>query len=48
MGKEREIETQRSNWGTGLKAEFNKIIWPLKEQLAKEGYEEFVECYRKK
>lgn len=36
MGKEKEIETQRSNWGTGLKAEFNKIIWPVKDQLAKE------------
>lgn len=36
MGKEKEIETQRSNWGTGLKAEFSKINWPLKDQLAKE------------
>lgn len=36
MGKEKEIETQKSNWGTGLKAEFNKINWPLKDQLVKE------------
>ncbi len=36
MGKEKEIETQKSNWFTGLKAEFRKIIWPTKEQLAKE------------
>ncbi len=33
MGKEKEIE---SDWLTGLKAEFRKIIWPTKEQLAKE------------
>lgn len=36
MGKEKEIETQKSGWLTGLKAEFSKIIWPTKEQLAKE------------
>ena len=36
MGKEKEIETQKSGWFTGLKAEFHKIIWPTKEQLAKE------------
>ena len=36
MGKEKEIETQKSGWLTGLKAEFHKIIWPTKEQLAKE------------
>ena len=36
MGKEKQIETQKSNWFTGLKAEFHKIIWPAKEQLAKE------------
>lgn len=36
MGKEKEIETQKPNWFTGLKAEFSKIIWPTKEQLAKE------------
>ena len=36
MGKEKEIETQKSDWLTGLKAEFRKIIWPTKEQLAKE------------
>ena len=36
MGKEKEIETQKSDWITGLKAEFRKIIWPTKEQLAKE------------
>jgi len=36
MGKENEIETQKSSWFTGLKAEFSKIIWPTKETLAKE------------
>ncbi len=36
MGKEKEIETQKSGWVTGLKAEFRKIIWPAREQLAKE------------
>ena len=36
MGKETEIENQKSGWFTGLKAEFHKIIWPTKEQLAKE------------
>ena len=36
MGKEREIVTQKSDWFTGLKAEFSKIMWPTKEQLAKE------------
>ncbi len=36
MGKEKEIETQKAGWLTGLKAEFHKIIWPAKEQLAKE------------
>ena len=36
MGKEKEIETQKSGWFTGLKAEFSKIMWPTKEQLAKE------------
>ncbi len=36
MGKEKEIVTQKSGWFTGLKAEFAKIIWPTKEQLAKE------------
>ena len=36
MGKEKEIETQKSSWFTGLKAEFKKIIWPTREKLAKE------------
>ena len=36
MGKEKEIEPQKSDWFTGLKAEFSKIMWPTKEQLAKE------------
>ena len=36
MGKEKEIETQKADWFTGLKAEFSKIMWPTKEQLAKE------------
>lgn len=34
--KEKQIETQRSDWFSGLKAEFQKIIWPTKETLAKE------------
>ena len=36
MGKAKEIETQKSSWFTGLKAEFKKIIWPTRERLAKE------------
>lgn len=36
MGKDKEIVTQKADWITGLKAEFRKIIWPTKEQLAKE------------
>lgn len=33
---EKQIETQKSDWLAGLKAEFHKIIWPTKETLAKE------------
>ena len=33
---EKQIETQKSDWFSGLKAEFRKIIWPTKEALAKE------------
>lgn len=33
---EKQIETQKSDWFSGLKAEFRKIIWPTKETLAKE------------
>ena len=36
MGSEKNIETQKSSWVTGLKAEFRKIIWPTKENVAKE------------
>ena len=36
MGSEKEIETQKTSWFTGLKAEFRKIIWPTKESVAKE------------
>ena len=36
MGSEKEIETQKTSWCTGLKAEFRKIIWPTKENVAKE------------
>ena len=36
MGSEKEIETQKTSWFTGLKAEFRKIIWPTKENVAKE------------
>lgn len=35
-----ETETKNSaskeNWFTGVKAEFNKIIWPTKESLARQ------------
>ena len=33
---EKQIDTQKSDWFAGLKAEFQKIIWPTKERLAKE------------
>ena len=36
MGSEKNIETQKTSWFTGLKAEFRKIIWPTKESVAKE------------
>ena len=36
MGSEKNIETHRTSWFTGLKAEFRKIIWPTKEDVAKE------------
>ena len=36
MGSEKEIETQKTSWFTGLKAAFRKIIWPTKENVAKE------------
>ena len=36
MGSEKNIETQKNSWFTGLKAEFRKIIWPTKENVAKE------------
>jgi preprotein translocase subunit SecE len=36
MGSEKTIETQKTSWFTGLKAEFRKIIWPTKEDVAKE------------
>lgn len=36
MGSEKSIETQKNSWFTGLKAEFRKIIWPTKDDVAKE------------
>lgn len=33
---EKTIETQKASWFTGLKAEFHKIIWPTKENVARE------------
>ena len=36
MGSEKNIKTQKNSWFTGLKAEFRKIIWPTKENVAKE------------
>ena len=36
MGSEKNIETQKTSRFTGLKAEFRKIIWPTKENVAKE------------
>ena len=36
MGSEKNIETQKTSWFTGLKAEFRKIIQPTKENVAKE------------
>ena len=36
MGSEKNIETQKTSWFTGLKAEFRKIIWKNKENVAKE------------
>ena len=36
MGSEKNIETQKNSWFTGLKAEFRKIIWPTKESLGRQ------------
>ena len=33
---EKNIETSKDNFLTGLKAEFRKIIWPTKQDTAKE------------
>lgn len=29
-------ESKLSSWWRGIKAQFNRIIWPAKEQIAKE------------
>ena len=36
MGDNNNSETGKKNWFAGLKAEFNKIMWPSKEKVAKE------------
>ena len=33
---ENKERTLKESWFAGLKAEFNKIIWPTKESLAKQ------------
>ncbi len=33
---EKKEKSRKENWFAGLKAEFNKIIWPTKESLAKQ------------
>ena len=37
MGQNEKVEkAPKTSWFTGLKAEFRKIIWPTKENVAKE------------
>jgi preprotein translocase subunit SecE len=37
MGEtENKNSASKENWFTGVKAEFNKIIWPTKESLARQ------------
>lgn len=37
MGEtENKSTARKENWFTGLKAEFNKIVWPTKESLARQ------------
>lgn len=31
-------KSQKSSWWTTLKAEFKKVVWPSKHDLAKETY----------
>lgn len=37
MGEVKTSKTHKKSWFKGLKAEFNKIIWPNKITLAKES-----------
>ncbi|MGN0355842.1 MAG: preprotein translocase subunit SecE [Muricoprocola sp.] len=36
MGDNSNKNAPKQSWSDGLKAEFNKIIWPKKEDLVKE------------
>lgn len=36
MAEEKKEKQPRESWFTGLKAEYQKIIWPTKESLAKQ------------
>lgn len=36
MGETNTEKTPKTSWFTGLKAEFNKIIWPDKKSLGKQ------------
>ena len=37
MGELKKGEVRKKSWFKGLKAEFNKIVWPNKLTLAKES-----------
>ncbi|MFI3208631.1 MAG: preprotein translocase subunit SecE [Eubacteriales bacterium] len=37
MGEVKTSKTHKKSWFKGLKAEFNKIIWPNKVTLARES-----------
>ncbi|MFI3172596.1 MAG: preprotein translocase subunit SecE [Eubacteriales bacterium] len=37
MGEVKTSKTRKNSWFKGIKAEFNKIIWPNKITLAKES-----------
>lgn len=36
MGETKTENAQKTSWFTGLKAEFDKIIWPSKSSLGKQ------------
>ena len=42
MAKQDNNESRWQKWTSGVRAEFNKIIWPTREDIRKETTEEFL------